>query len=55
MSKLTDRRRFRQHGPTNHRSLPMHVTLLILALAAAAVILLGADAAQPELDAWTSE
>ena len=55
MSKWTDRRRFRRHGPTEHRGLPMHVTLLILVLAAAAVILLGADSGQPELEAWTSE
>ena len=55
MSKWTDRRRFRRPGPTEGRSLPMHVALLILALATAAVILLGADSAQPEMEAWASE
>ena len=55
MSKWTDRRKFRRHGPTDRRGLPMHVMLLILALAAAAVILLGADSAQPEMEAWASE
>ncbi len=46
MSKLTDRARFRQHGPTVPRSLSIYVTLLVMALAAATVM---------EMDAWTNE
>ena len=55
MSKLTDRARFRQRGPTVPRDLSIYVALLVMALAAATVIVLGANSPQPEMDAWTSE
>ena len=55
MSRLTDRTKPRPHGPAEPRGLSTAVTLLILALAAAAVIVLGANSAQPEMDAWASE